>query len=660
MKRAVLILIILVIGAMVQAQTKIPAEAPVNPHASPEARALLKYLYSISGKYTLTGQHNYPNMIARYTDRAYDLTGKYPALYGQDFGFSGGEDKDSVEARPALIEEIERQYQNGAVIALTWHSVRPTSDEPVTFRDNVQSHLTDFEWSELLTPGTDLNKRWCAQVDVIAGYLKQLRDAHVPVLFRPYHEMNGTWFWWGGRPGKNGSSALYRQLYDRFLNVHHLDNLVWVWNVNIPGGNATPVADYFPGLEYADVLTIDNYQEFKQEYYDQMLALAGTKPIALGEVGGLPTLEVFKAQPRWTYFMIWSDFVDFATPLDQLRAVFSAPTMLVRDSPQLGQPMAAIRRASGEANPELVTPKAAKEAKTLLARLYSVSGKSVLSGQLIPASVAGGSDSQVFEITTKYPAVYGRELAATEAAQKAIVEEAKAQSRNQAIVSFTWRPVAPTQEEATGSASTQLTDYEWNQLLTPGTGLYQRWAAQVDTASAALKQLQDADVAVLWQPYPELNGKKFWWAGRKGPRGSAALYRQLFDRMVNDDGVKNLVWVWNAATPGSGQEAAGQYEDYFPGLLYADALALNADDLDHAWRADSTLSLLATGKIIGVGLNTVPDPSLFAHQSKWTWFLLSSEGTVPMQTASEALRKLYADPRVLSRSAEAKASGSSK
>jgi len=47
--------------------------------------------------------------------------------------------------------------------------------------------------------------------------------------------MNGNWFWWGGRPGKDGSAALYRQIYDRFVNVHHLDNLVWVWNVNAPG-----------------------------------------------------------------------------------------------------------------------------------------------------------------------------------------------------------------------------------------------------------------------------------------------------------------------------------------------------------------------------------------------------------------------------------------
>ena len=95
------------------------APSPVNPHASPEARALLGYLYSISGHYILTGQHNYPNTIANWTDRAYDFTGKYPAVYGQDFGFQGGADKDSTLARPALVEEAMRQYRNGAIVTFT-------------------------------------------------------------------------------------------------------------------------------------------------------------------------------------------------------------------------------------------------------------------------------------------------------------------------------------------------------------------------------------------------------------------------------------------------------------------------------------------------------------------------------------------------------------
>lgn len=177
-----------------------PNAPPINPDATPAARALLHDLDVITGYATISGQHNFPNSVSRYSDRVYDLTGEYPGIFGQDFGFSGGDDKDSTLGRPSMIEEAIRQYRNGAVIALTWHSVRPTEDEPVTFRDSVQGHLTDWEWHQLLTPGTDLYVRWCRQVDRIAGYLKELQDAGVPVLFRPYHEMNGNWFWWGGRP----------------------------------------------------------------------------------------------------------------------------------------------------------------------------------------------------------------------------------------------------------------------------------------------------------------------------------------------------------------------------------------------------------------------------------------------------------------------------
>jgi len=324
------------------------APEPVNPHATPEARALLAYLQSISGKATIAGQHNYPNVGARWTDMAYDLTAKYPGLFGGDFGFSGGDDKDSALARPAMIEEVKRQYRNGAVVTLTWHEVRPIDDEPVTFHDSVQGHLTDAQWKELLTPGSPLNTRWCAQVDVVAGYLKQLRDAHVPVLFRPYHEINGNWFWWGGRPGKDGSAALYRQIYDRFVNVHHLDNLLWVWNANAPGGNAGPIEPYYPGAQFLDLATMDIYGEFKQEYYDGIIALAGGKPIALAEVGKLPSMEVLDKQPRWSYFMCWSEFIQEHNPLELVNAVYHAPQVLTRDDARLAEPLAAIRKATAE------------------------------------------------------------------------------------------------------------------------------------------------------------------------------------------------------------------------------------------------------------------------------------------------------------------------
>jgi len=211
---------------------------PVTPNATPEAKALLAFIYSISGKHTLTGQHNFPNTKDTYTQQAAQAWGKTPAVFGQDFGFAAPGDKDAVAARPDIIVECKREYEQGGIITLCWHAAPPTADEPVTFRavrgadtnslHSVQGRLTDQQWYNVITPGTALYKHWCDQVDVIAGFLKQLQDAHVPVLWRPYHEMNGDWFWWGGRRGERGTDVLYRQLFDRLVNYHKLRNLIWI------------------------------------------------------------------------------------------------------------------------------------------------------------------------------------------------------------------------------------------------------------------------------------------------------------------------------------------------------------------------------------------------------------------------------------------------
>jgi mannan endo-1,4-beta-mannosidase len=646
------------------------APAPTNSHATPEARALLAYLDSISGKAIISGQHNYPNEGSRWTDRAYDLTGKYPGLFGEDFGFAGGDNQDSVLARAATIDEVKRQYKNGAVIALMWHAVRPTDDEPVTFRDSVQGHLTDYEWHELLTTGSPLYKRWCAQADVIAGYLRQLRDAHVPVLFRPYHEMNGNWFWWGGRPGADGSAALYRQLYDRFVNVHHLDNLVWVWNVNAPSSAAGPVADYYPGPAYADVVTIDNYGEFKQEYYESMLALAAGKPIALAEVGPLPTLDVLAQQPRWTYFMTWSGLLEGGSTLDRINEVYRAAQTLNRDDPRLAGPMEAIRkgtadRLGGNPGAEPVTPGATAEARALLTALAKAPGQGVLSGQMnVPALPVTATDAA--GASERQPAIVATELEADPKSGSGSADEGQALMKalmaahtSHAVVALNWRPARPT-DDAPAEAHGQLTDFEWNELLTPGSDLNKRWCGQVDAAAATLRELEKAGIAVLWNPYPEPGGKDYWWAGRKGVSGSAALYRMLFDRLVNHDGVHNLVWVWETGPPSNGPGAAGMPIDFFPGLLYVDAVEVRVAGLMGRFPVDRLLAQIATGKPTGVEFREVPPPELLLSRGSWSWFILDQEngtgngsgpGTPQALTAparADALKKLYADPHVVS------------
>ena len=174
---------------------------PVTPNPSPESVKLLEYIYSISGKQIITGQHCAPLVGSTRLSVVHRMTKHYPALFGQDFGFSYPGYWDGINFRQQIVDEAIRRHYEGFIITLMWHAVPPTQDEPVTFRESIQSDLTDQEWNDLVTPGTEINERWKSQVDVIAWFLKQLRYADVPVLWRPYHEMNGDWFWWCRKSG---------------------------------------------------------------------------------------------------------------------------------------------------------------------------------------------------------------------------------------------------------------------------------------------------------------------------------------------------------------------------------------------------------------------------------------------------------------------------
>ena len=316
--RVLTLSLVLMMGGVLLRPARAAEEVrPVTPGASPEAVALLQYLHGISGKHTLAGQHCNPLVGSTRLVTCFNATKHYPALFGQDFGFSPPGTWDGINFRQQIVDEAIRRSSEGFVITLMWHAVRPIEDEPVEFPTSIQGELTDKQWQDLLTPSTEVNERWKSQVDVIAWHLRQLRDAGVPVLWRPYHEMNGHWFWWGEKTGENGYRKLYRMLFDRLVRFHHLNNLIWVFNANEirtdtdPAGVKRTVgayADYYPGADVVDVLATDVYQnDFAQHDYDDLLALAGGKPIALGEVGRLPTAENLRQQPRWTWFMSWGE-----------------------------------------------------------------------------------------------------------------------------------------------------------------------------------------------------------------------------------------------------------------------------------------------------------------------------------------------------------------
>lgn len=298
---------------------------PVNPGASEEAAALLDRLYATVGSAVYTGQHNYYEAPSLWYDTAAELTGYYPAIWGSDFAYYTGGDFSAL--RQGMIDEAIAQGHAGSIITLTYHEPRPM-DSATAGWESVTGDVTAAQMTEIVTPGTALYNQWAAQVDEVAGYLAQLRDEGIPVLWRPYHEMNAEFFWWGARP------ELFRQLwdnmYDRFTHLHGLDNLIWVWSPNAESSWAYDSAPYYPGHDAVDVLAMDIYNnDYRDTYYNKLVQLSGGRPIAIGENGELPDMDMLmEKQPRYAYFMTWSQYLTDKNSLSAIQALYSNPRAL--------------------------------------------------------------------------------------------------------------------------------------------------------------------------------------------------------------------------------------------------------------------------------------------------------------------------------------------
>jgi mannan endo-1,4-beta-mannosidase len=287
----------------------------------------LEYLKSISGQSTIAGQHNReplsnPDLC---TDSIYLVTGKYPALWSSDFLFQ----QSNINNRWNMIYEAEEQWNNGAIIQIMFHTCPPTNSEPCGWNGGVLSTLTDEQWAQLITPGTTLYNNWIKRLDIIAPYLQYLKEKEIEVLFRPLHEMNQGAFWWGGRPGENGTARLFRITHDYLTNTKGLDNLIWVWDMQ----DIDKTWDqYNPGDGYWDILAFDVYGDgYSQSWYNYALSIAGDKLLAIGECGKLPTANQLLAQNRYVFFMAWAEMAFNDNTTEQIRSLYSAPNVITLD-----------------------------------------------------------------------------------------------------------------------------------------------------------------------------------------------------------------------------------------------------------------------------------------------------------------------------------------
>lgn len=182
---------------------------------------------------------------------------------------------------------------------------------------------TAFKASEVLVEGSWENQVATADVNKLAGYLKLLQDANIPVLWRPFHEAAGdytwgAWFWWGNS-GPEVTRQLWDWLYEKLTVEHGLNNLIWVWTVQTSDegklADISRLQAAYPGNDKVDIVGADLYVDSLTEQLDQFELVynlvEGKKLVALSECGNLLEVdESFADGALWSYFMSWYEMED--------------------------------------------------------------------------------------------------------------------------------------------------------------------------------------------------------------------------------------------------------------------------------------------------------------------------------------------------------------
>jgi len=280
--------------------------APANPGASPEARRLFATLTHEFGRRTFSGQHDSnPQTLPRLKTIAGLTEGSAPAILGLDLLYYS-QTWNRPDGDGAIEKARDWALQRHGIVELSWHWFSPGgSREPVW--DSFSTLKTLFDVDRLADASTPEYHTVIEDLDRIAAKLQILRDANIPVLWRPLHEAEGRWFWWGAR-GPEAVKRLYRLMFTRFTRVHHLDNLLWVWTTT----DNDDALDWYPGDDCVDIIAPDVYLPAGSQgdlftVFDNLRErYQGRKPIALGECGVLPDLNT---DAPWLWFLTWDDFI---------------------------------------------------------------------------------------------------------------------------------------------------------------------------------------------------------------------------------------------------------------------------------------------------------------------------------------------------------------
>lgn len=284
----------------------------ITPDPTPNTLRLWDFLKSCRGKKFISGQQYL------WEDEKEDLvywnsTGKLPAIRGYDFmGISG-----LARGYDQLGRAVDWARRTGGILTMCWHWNAPDDMSDFAklssfyYKTTSYDRKTGFDLLRAVQDGTPENDFIIYETDLVADALKMLEHQDIPVLWRPLHEANGDWFWWGNRGGTSQpepqSVAAYKKLwytiFDRFMNYHRLRNLIWVWNGQAPFMAVSPNSYDIAGDDIYDEKPTHRSQI---ERYRSLESYTSGKLLTLSECGIIPDPdEMERDGAHWLWWLPW-------------------------------------------------------------------------------------------------------------------------------------------------------------------------------------------------------------------------------------------------------------------------------------------------------------------------------------------------------------------
>jgi len=293
----------------------------IDTNATVQTKALHQNLHDMIGKHAMFGHQ--ATLAYGYTWRnepsrsdVKDVTGSFPALYGWDIAdFLPNPNRVNESTDSAKwatnISYVKEGLERGGVITYAWHMRNPATNQ--SFYDTTRAVHT-------IIPGGEKHEEYKKTLDIVADYFQEISP--MPIIFRPFHEHNGNWFWWGkGLTTEEDYITLWRFTVEYLRDQKGVHNLLWAFS---PDRSRTSIntfkTDYFygyPGDDYVDIIGLDNYwdvghpandasKEKQAEDFVKCLTMTAQIADSLGKIPALTEtgLEAIPDPTFWTETML--------------------------------------------------------------------------------------------------------------------------------------------------------------------------------------------------------------------------------------------------------------------------------------------------------------------------------------------------------------------